>query len=118
MADAEVGRQELPVESYIFQLSSVKLLTEEGQRSPTAAVTAVLPLLENCTDVGVAGVDGQADLRLSSGFGCVRVFTAASVSLMSWKMCCMAGAHTQSQSALSASVRGKRMFATAGMNRQ
>jgi hypothetical protein len=51
MADAEVGRQELPVESYIFQLSSVKLLTEEGQRSPTAAVTAVLPLLENCTDV-------------------------------------------------------------------
>ena len=58
-----------------------------------------------------------ARLRSAAGSGWVRVATSAKVSLTSWKLCCMAGAHTQLQSARNASVRGKRMFAAAGMNR-
>jgi hypothetical protein len=59
-----------------------------------------------------------AKLRSAAGSGWVRVATSAKVSLTSWKLCCMAGAQVQLQSARSASVRGRRMFAAAGMNRR
>ncbi len=58
-----------------------------------------------------------AKRRSAAGSGWVRVATSAKVSLTSWKLCCMAGAQIQLKSARNASVRGRRMLATAGMKR-
>jgi hypothetical protein len=45
MPDAEVGGEQLPIKSRVFQLGGIKLLAEEGKQPPAAAAAATAGLL-------------------------------------------------------------------------
>ena len=117
MPEAEIGGEQLSIKGGVFQLRGIQLLAEEGKGPPAsaAAATTGLPLLQDSSNVSVARIYSQAEIRRwvwmgEGGHLGQSVFDQLEAVLM-------AGAHTQLQSARNASVRGRRMLAAAGMNR-
>ena len=57
MRDGRVGSQEFSVEGRVFLLCNIELLRVESQWSPGT----VQELLENSTQVGIGGMNGDRD---------------------------------------------------------
>jgi hypothetical protein len=65
MPEAEIGGEQLANKGGVFQLRGIQLLAEEGKGPPAAAAAAAagLPLLQDRSNVGVARIYSQAEVR-------------------------------------------------------
>ncbi len=65
MPEAEIGGKQLSIEGGVFQLCGIQLLAEEGEGPPAAAAAAAagLPLLQDRSNMCVARIYSQAEVR-------------------------------------------------------
>jgi hypothetical protein len=117
MPEAEIGGEQLAIKGRVFQLRGIQLLAEEGEGPPAAAAAAAagLPLLQDSSNVGVARIYSQAEVRRRVWMG---EGGHLGQSVLDQLEAVLHGGrpYPALQSARNASVRGRRMLAAAGMN--